>query len=208
MKIKVCGIKDPNNLVSLSHLAIDMIGFNFYAKSKRFVAEDTFSKETLANVSPSIKKVGVFVNASLKELKEKQAQYGLDYLQLHGDEDVVFLEAAQAIAPVIKVFRISEDFDFSSTTPFEQADLFLFDTYTKDYGGSGQRFDWKKLNAYKGSTPFLLAGGIQESDSSRLINLEHPQLIAVDINSGFEIAPGLKNIKLINTFTEQLKPSK
>jgi len=205
MKVKVCGIKYPDNLARLSSLDISMIGFNFYPPSKRFVTENSFTHTDLALLPKSISRVGVFVNAELEFVKQQHAHFGLDYLQLHGDEDVTFMQKAQEIVPVIKVFRITEDFDFRSTVEFEKAGLFLFDTFTKAYGGSGERFDWNKLDEYEGETPFLLAGGIQVADSSDLSKITHPKFIGIDINSGFELEPGLKDPDMITEFLENLK---
>lgn len=205
MKVKVCGITNPRNLLQLSMLRLDMIGYNFYPDSKRFVGEDMLL--SLVAIPTSIKKVGVFVNASLEYIKEQQETYKLDYVQLHGDENLDMIKAATKLAPVIKVFRITNDFDFTSTSAFSSADLFLFDTYTKSYGGSGERFDWRKLKDYKGEKPFILAGGIGPEDVTAILKINHPQFYGVDINSGFETAPGIKDTKKVKTFAKELKSS-
>jgi len=203
MKIKVCGIKDQDNLEQLCRLDIDLIGYNFYPSSKRYVTESS----SLRNMdTPSdIKKVGVFVNASIGEIETAKKRYGLDYLQLHGDEDSTFVSAIRSIAPVIKVFRVTKDFDFGVTDEFGSADYFLFDTYTKDYGGSGHRFDWDILESYSGSTSFFLAGGLGPEDVRAIKSINHPQLYALDINSRFEIKPGLKDIAMVSNFVDKLK---
>jgi len=206
MKVKVCGITNPRNLLQLSMLKVDMIGYNFYPESKRYVGENMLL--SLIALPTSIKKVGVFVNASIEFIKEQQETYKLDYLQLHGDESQEMMTAIREIALVIKVFRITPDFDFENTKAYSSADLFLFDTYTKDFGGSGQRFDWEKLDDYEGDTPFLLAGGIGPDDVSAILKINHPDLYGVDINSGFESAPGIKEAKKINTFIKELKSNR
>jgi len=202
MKVKVCGIKDQSNLDGLLEVGVDMIGFNFYQPSKRYLSAE--SNLSLAAIEDKPARVGVFVNAELSYLEGKKKYYNLDYLQLHGDEDTSYLAKAKKLAPVIKVFRINETFDFETTKAFEDADLFLFDTYTKAYGGSGLRFDWSKLDDYKGNIPFLLAGGISPSDARRLKEINHPQLYGVDINSGFEIEPGLKDLDQVRAFVSEV----
>jgi len=203
MKVKVCGIKYSNNLSRLAQLDLAMIGFNFHPQSKRYV--HTIGDLDLAKIPASVKRIGVFVKASRTILKQRTEEFGLDYLQLHGDETVSEAEEAQALCAIIKVFRIDAAFDFSLTKNYDFADLFLFDTYTKDYGGSGKRFDWQQLNNYKGETPFLLAGGIGPSDVAKIKMIKHPQFYGVDINSGFELEPGLKDEDSVSTFIQQLK---
>ena len=198
MNIKVCGIKHQENLDVVAAAGIDMVGFNFYPASKRFVMDELTLKST------DIKKVGVFVNASYDYIKRKQEEYQLDYLQLHGDETIADVKVCKKLCKVIKVFRISENFDYSTVQAFEEADLFLFDTYTPAYGGSGKRFDWKKLIQYKGKTPFLLAGGIGPLDVDLLKRISHSKLYGVDINSCFETAPGKKNPEEVKTFVKNL----
>jgi len=206
MKVKVCGIKFQENLDELSVLPIDMIGLNFYEKSKRFITPD--SKLSVKALPKSIAKVGVFVNALPDALASSADKYQLDYLQLHGDEDEDYILAAQKIAKVIKVFRVDRFFDFEKTESYSMVDLFLFDTYTVSFGGSGHKFDWDMLDNYKGSTPFLLAGGIRPSNIDLLSKLSHPALHGVDINSGFEMAAGLKNVDTISQFLTELKTNK
>ncbi len=203
MKVKVCGMVDPDNLNLASSLDIDFVGYNFYPASKRYV--DTTSKISQVLLEERIKKVGVFVNASSATIEATQVKFDLDYIQLHGDESVAFTESVAKNTAVIKVFRISENFDFQVTTGYQSAQYFLFDTYTKDYGGSGKRFDWRLLDEYTGDTPFFLAGGISPDDLPALRKISHPKFIGIDINSGFELSPGIKNIATINKFISELK---
>lgn len=203
MKVKVCGIKYLDNLVALAGLNVDMVGFNFYPPSSRYV--DLHHSIGEHAIPHSIKKVGVFVNASLKVMQDAKNTYGLDYLQLHGGESPKMAEAAQLICPIIKVFRVTKDFDFKVTTPFEFADLFLFDTHTESYGGSGEKFEWDLISKYSGETAFLLAGGIGPKDSQAINQFRHPQFLGVDINSGFEIEAGRKDASKIRTFLKEIK---
>lgn len=198
--IKVCGLKNKENINSIIETGIDWIGLNFYDKSKRFVdPKMDIPKDN------RILKVGVFVNESLESVTEINQKWELDYLQLHGDEDIEYCQNAQTINKIIKVFSIGESFDFDSTVPFSFCDFFLFDTKCKTYGGSGKKFDWQKLHEYKGSTPFLLAGGIELNDVGRIKNVHHDKLFGIDINSKFEIEAGIKNTEEVKAFSCQLK---
>jgi len=179
----------------------DYIGFIFYDKSKRFVAD--FPQ---IEIPSSVKKVGVFVNETIDEIIEIVKKYKLDFVQLHGDETPDYCEklALQNIK-IIKAFSVDENFDFSAIKPFEKhVSLFLFDTKGKNYGGNGIKFNWDLLQNYKGKTPFLLSGGITKNDAEEIKKMKHPAFLGIDINSGFEIEPGLKNIKEIKEFKNRL----
>lgn len=201
MKIKVCGMRDKENISSLLALKPDYIGFIFYAQSKRFVAD--FPQ---IEIPSSVKKVGVFVDERIDEIVEKTLKYNLDFVQLHGNETSEFCEklAAKNIK-IIKAFSVDENFYFSETKPFEKCvSLFLFDTKGNNYGGNGIKFNWKLLQNYSGKTSFLLSGGISKNDSEKIKKFKHPAFLGIDINSGFELEPGLKNIKEIEEFKNRL----
>jgi len=202
MKIKVCGIKSGKNFNEIASLDINWIGLNFYSKSKRFVEENINFQES------TIVKVGVFVNAEIEFVKEKIANYNLDFIQLHGNETKYYCQSVKSFSKVIKVFSIDEEFDFNTTSDYDFCDYFLFDTKCKEYGGSGKKFNWIKINQYKGPVPFLLAGGIGPDDVKRIHNISHPKLIGIDINSKFEIKPGLKDATKIHSFITNLKSQK
>ena len=199
MKVKVCGINNEENLKSIIALKVDWVGLNFYSESKRF-----FEIE-LKTTDLSISKVGVFVDAKIEYIREMVGQYNLDYVQLHGGESESYCQEAQSICPVIKVFPVDEEFDFQLTSKFDFCDYFLFDTKCKEYGGSGFKFDWNKLNEYTGDVPFLLAGGIGPNDIQEIKSISYGQLLGVDINSKFEIKPGLKDVNRIRRFLKELK---
>ena len=201
MKVKVCGITTRDNLESLIEIGVDMIGFNFYHKSKRYV---NTSHLELSQLSGKTKRVGVFVNSPIAQLINIQKKYKLDYLQLHGNESPNYVSEAKQFCKVIKVFSVKEKIDMNEVKLFDMVDLFLFDTFTKDHGGSGRKFNWKILEEYKGHIPFLLAGGITSDDLEELQTLKHEKLLGVDINSGFENAPGVKNIDLIDDFYKKI----
>ncbi len=212
MKIKVCGMRESENLQSLIALEPDFIGFIFYDKSKRFVND--FPQ---VEIPLYIKKVGVFVNETTENILKTVSAYNLDYVQLHGDESPEFcfqLAKSQQVnngfmesfqLGVIKAFSVDESFDFSKTEQFEQScDYFIFDTKGKDYGGNGVKFNWEILKNYNGKTPFLLSGGISKIDSAEIVKIKHKAFAGVDINSGFELEPGLKNIDDIKEFKQNL----
>lgn len=201
MKIKVCGMRDKENISGLLALKPDYIGFIFYDQSKRFVAN--FPQ---IEIPSTIKKVGVFVNETIDEIVEKVKKHQLDFVQLHGDEVAYYCEklAAKNIK-IIKVFSVDENFNFSATKPFEKCvALFLFDTKGNNYGGNGVKFNWDLLQNYKGKTPFLLSGGISKNDATEINKFKHFAFLGIDINSGFELEPALKNVKEIIEFKSLL----
>ena len=107
---------------------------------------------------------------------------------------------------IIKAFNVNENFDFETTLPYEKvADYFLFDTKTPLHGGSGQKFDWRLLDKYTGHIPFLLSGGIGPDDAEEILKINHPKLTGIDVNSGFEDEPGVKNIEKLKNFIDQIK---
>lgn len=216
MKIKVCGMRDADNISNLLRLKPDFVGFIFYKKSKRFVTDFPkiqFPEET--------KKVGVFVNESINEVIKKVKEYTLDFVQLHGDETVDYcknlrhLERSRKVVSephlmgIIKAFSVDETFDFGLTKPYENyCDYFLFDTKGKDYGGNGVKFNWEVLQNYKGKTPYFLSGGIGLEDTDELMSFlrkqESNNCYAVDVNSSFEDRPGMKNIEKLKEFKNNL----
>ena len=199
MRIKVCGIKQQEQLDQLVDLGIDMVGFNYYGPSPRFL------EQKLATAKGSIVRVGVFVNADLEELSTVQLKDDLDFLQLHGTETAEFCAHASTLAPVIKAFGLHRDFDFSVLSDYEPfVEYFLFDTKTPGYGGSGKKFDWEILTEYKGRTPFLLSGGISLTDVDDIKKISHEALAGIDVNSGFEISPGNKDMEKIKDLKKQL----
>ncbi len=201
MKIKVCGMRESENISELMTLKPDYIGFIFYAQSKRFVSD--FSQIVIPS---SVKKVGVFVNGSIDEIIEKANKHTLDFVQLHGNETPDFCEELTAKnIKIIKAFSVDENFDFSVTIPFEKhVSFFIFDTKGNNYGGNGVKFNWELLQNYKGKTPFLLSGGISKADAAEIKKMKHKTFLGIDINSGFEFEPGLKNIKEIKEFKSLL----
>ena len=198
MNIKVCGMKHPQNIKELANLPIQLMGLIFYEKSPRY-AGNLDAKE----LPESIQKVGVFVNETEENILAKIETYHLEYIQLHGDESPEFCKRfASKNVKVIKAFPIAESADLEKTKAYEKVcDFFLFDTKTPNYGGSGKKFDWQILSSYSSSTPFFLSGGIDLEDVQAIQQIKNPSFFAVDLNSRFEIEPGLKDIQKLKQFT-------
>jgi phosphoribosylanthranilate isomerase len=190
MKIKICGMKYSENILEVSQLLPDYLGFIFWKKSSRY-----FDGE-IPEIPKSIKKVGVFVNATSEEIILKIKEYDLNVIQLHGNENPEFCKKLkQKNIEIIKVFSVNDDFNFSILEPFENAcDYFLFDTKGKLPGGNGITFNWQILQHYKLTKPFFLSGGIGLEEIENIKKLNLP-IYAIDVNSKFEIEAGLKNIE-------------
>lgn len=206
MNLKVCGMTDFEQLKTLEEFGIEFAGLIFYEGSKRFVSnklED--QKSQIRNLQ--IKRVGVFVNARTEDIKEKVKEYGLSYVQLHGDESPEFCEEIKKFIPVIKAVRINDETKLlNELRDYEEAcDYFLFDTDSKHYGGTGKKFDWQILESVAIAKPFFLSGGIGLQDVAEINAFDHPMLYAIDINSKFEISQGIKDLKQVEAFIQNLK---
>ncbi|MAR43774.1 MAG: N-(5'-phosphoribosyl)anthranilate isomerase [Flavobacteriaceae bacterium] len=203
MKIKICGLKFESNILDLSKLEPDYMGFIFWEKSKRLV---TGSSPNLSQTK--IKKTGVFVNADFEKIKDKVHVHKLEAIQLHGQESPEFCKKIKNLGvEIIKTFSIDENFNFNILEKYKLcSDYFLFDTKGKSPGGNGISFDWEILRNYNYEKKFFLSGGIGiESINAikKIKNLDLP-LFGVDINSKFEINPGKKNVELIKSFKRSL----
>ena len=205
MKLKICGMKYPDNILEVGSLLPDYMGFIFWEKSARYF------DGTMPDLPKSIKKVGVFVNESTDIILAKAQKYDLQAIQLHGQESVAFCSDLKskihASIEIIKVFSVADDFDFEVLKPFETVcDYFLFDTKGKLPGGNGITFDWKVLENYPSVKPFFLSGGIglEEIKSIQEISKTNLPIYAIDINSKFEIEAGLKNIETLDRFKQKI----
>jgi phosphoribosylanthranilate isomerase len=233
MKIKVCGMRDAQNIRDVAALDIDLMGFIFYPKSPRFVSLISSQAGIIPDYSPErlnmavnadgkpgyifpkrIKRVGVFVDEMPQTIITYVYNYSLDYIQLHGKETPTLIDnLRRTLVPdlvpdikVIKAFGINSADDLQQCEAYEgHADLFLFDTRTPLKGGSGRQFDWSVLEAYHGRTPFLLSGGIGPEDAERVKAFHHPQCVGIDVNSRFETAPAMKDVELLSKFIKQIK---
>ncbi|HMU47080.1 MAG TPA: phosphoribosylanthranilate isomerase [Chitinophagaceae bacterium] len=208
MNIKVCGITEMKQLQQLDGLDIDFAGLIFFKDSPRFVGEKLPKKE-VKKADFDLKKTGVFVNPEMIDVLDAIDDYGLDVVQLHGDESPEMCEDLSSEVEVIKAFRIkgTEDID-KLVGPYDDVcDYYLFDTggLTESLGGTGKQFDWNVLSNAKIEKPFFLSGGIGPDDAARLKAFKHPDLFGVDINSRFEIEPGVKDMSKILHFKVGLK---
>jgi phosphoribosylanthranilate isomerase len=209
MKVKVCGMRDPENIRALeSTKEVDFMGFIFYPPSPRHVTDSRDVIEAVRRCGK--KKVGVFVNETVENMLQKAELYRLDCLQLHGEEspDTCGLLRAAGYG-VIKSFPIGSNAGFEDTDAYRgSADYLLFDTKSAVCGGSGKRFDWSLLGGYDGDVPFLLSGGLSADCLHDILLFRHPWFAGVDINSGFELAAGIKDIEKIKAFTSELRGAK
>src|SRR3972149_4348722 len=203
MKLKICGMKYADNMMEVAKLSPDFMGFIFYSKSKRFVGNDFMIPE----ISFSIKKVGVFVNDTVENIFDKAEKYNLDFVQLHGDESAEFCSQLfqsfkfwKSSVRIIKALGINEQYDFSILNEYESScKYFLFDTKTKEYSGSGKSIDRNILKNYKSSKPYFLSGGLESA------NVGDVTPFAIDVNSKFEIEPGLKDINKLKILITLLR---
>jgi len=202
MKLKICGLKHPGNVRQLLSLEPDYLGFIFYKESPRYAGE-TADLAWVKNLSGTSKKVGVFVNADLETMKSTAGTLGLQVIQLHGEEQPAHCEALKKEGlDVWKFFPVDEGFCFEKANPYAGVcDQFLFDTKGSNRGGNGVAFDWTILKNYRGKTPFVLSGGIGPGDAAMLKKMN---ISTIDINSRFEIEPGLKDFDLVKKFKHEL----
>jgi phosphoribosylanthranilate isomerase len=205
MKLKICGMKYPDNILEVGSLLPDYLGFIFWEKSARYF------DGTIPTLPQSIKKIGVFVNASKEEIVAQVLKHDLQAVQLHGHESIAFCkELKNTLADtieIIKVFSVDDTFDFNQIEPFETVcDYFLFDTKGKLPGGNGTAFDWKVLEQYPSQKPFFLSGGIglDEIDLVKQILKTDLPIFAIDVNSKFEIEAGLKNKEELDRFKQKI----
>lgn len=196
-------MKFTQNREKVEALEVDLLGYIFYAPSKRFVGE-TPDKGLFQSEKS---KAGVFVDENVFEILGLAKNFGFEYIQLHGKENpkTCSILKNQGLK-IIKVFPLDEDFNFEKIKNYEEVvDYYLFDTKTRLYGGSGRKFNWELLKKYNGEIPFFLSGGIGPDDAKSILEIDHPKLTGVDLNSGFEDEPGLKNIEKLQAFIIELK---
>jgi phosphoribosylanthranilate isomerase len=200
MKLKICGMKFPENILEVGALLPDFMGFIFWEKSSRY-----FDGE-IPMLPKSIKKVGVFVDESFEILVSKIEKYNLNCIQLHGNESVEFCQKLKEIPiEIIKVFSIKDNFDFEILKEFDGVcDYFLFDTKGELPGGNGTTFNWNLLKKYPSNKPFFLSGGIGIEEIKQIKEMNLP-IYGIDVNSKFETQPGLKNTELLKSFQSQIE---
>ena len=192
-------MREAENIREVEALGIDLMGFIFWPKSKRYVSEKP------AYLPQKCKRVGVFVDEDIDQVKRIAEDFALDFIQLHGSESPAYIFQLGGLH-VIKAFNIATAEDLELTKPYDGlVDYFLFDTKATLPGGSGQQFDWNVLEAYNGATPFLLSGGIGPDDAERVKSYYHPKCVGIDLNSRFEIAPGLKDVNTMRSFIREIR---
>jgi len=208
MNVKVCGITEMKQLQQLDGLEIDFAGLIFYKESPRYIGEK-ISKSELKKADLDIKKVGVFVNPEMIEVLDAIDDYGLDVVQLHGDESPEMCEDLSSEVEVIKAFRVTDGSDIDKmVAPYDAVcDYYLFDTggLKESFGGTGKQFDWTILTKAKIEKPFFLSGGIAPEDSSKVKAFRHPDFFGMDINSLFDKEPGVKDMGKVLHFRQGLK---
>jgi len=215
MQIKVCGLREPENILEVAQLPVDWLGFIFYANSPRAVQPKLAQwLEGQEEALSGKKRVGVFVNAEIEEVLNAVHDFQLDLVQLHGEESPEYCQLIRNLmettsmrkAQLMKAFQIGDAFDFNRVYPYAAHCAYvLFDTKGKHYGGNGEQFNWELLQQYQGVTPFLLSGGIGPEDAGEVLAFRHPQLYGIDLNSKFETAPGVKDPALLKSFLKKFK---
>jgi phosphoribosylanthranilate isomerase len=204
LKIKVCGMKQAANIAAVAELQPDYLGFIFYQKSPRFITE--VSAELIKYVPSTIKTTGVFVDEDVEIVKQYIIKYNLKAVQLHGNEAAGYCEELKSSgAEIVKAFGVDENFDFEKLSSYlNVVDYFLFDTQTPAHGGSGKLFDWDLLQNYKFEKLYFLSGGVDLVHSPMLKQIIDPRLYAIDVNSKFELEPGLKDVEKLKEFFKEL----
>lgn len=213
IKLKICGMKFPENIQEIARLQPDFLGFIFYENSVR-----NYTENTIVSIPNSVKKVGVFVNERQDEIIKTIQKYDLNLIQLHGRETESYclelihqLNHNQLNTKIIKSFSVDDYFVFQSLNDYQMVDYFLFDTKGELLGGNGTKFNWKILDKYHLEKPYFLSGGIGLDDVSTIKEfLQIPAskyCFALDVNSQFETEAGLKNKEKIQQFKTQLYES-
>ena len=207
MKIKVCGLRDAENIREIAALQPDFVGFIFYDQSSRFVGDD-LDEAVVKSLPKSIRKVGVFVNASPDYILRSVKKYDFQYVQLHGTETPDYCRSLRNRGiNIIKAFRVNESFNFSMLNNYKaQCDFFLFDAKGEQPGGNGIAFDWQIMSRYDNEKPFFISGGIGLDNLDELIALKGIKPYGADINSQVEIEPGVKDVAKVKELIDRLRP--
>ena len=225
MIIKVCGMRDAENIRQVAALGIDWMGFIFYPKSPRYVRQissnagiipdySSLKEKATADDAGRIRRVGVFVDDMPQNIVTRVFNYHLDIVQLHGSESPVMIDnLRRTLDPdirkgikIMKAISVKSDDDILKCKDYEgHVDYFLFDTKTPLKGGSGEQFDWSVLQSYDGATPFLLSGGIGPDDARRVRAFSHPRCIGIDVNSKFEKEPAFKDVDMLRKFISEVR---
>jgi phosphoribosylanthranilate isomerase len=201
-RIKICGITNKIDALAAAQLGVDMLGFVFYAKSKRYV-EPSVAGDIINELPPSMRRVGVFVDEGRDKVLETAQNVLLDTLQFHGDETPEYCSSFRNRYTVIKAFRLKDKNDLKKINDYD-ADFFLFDTYKRDsIGGTGETFDWKILKDFEVLKPMILSGGLTPANVGSAIREAAPY--GVDVSTGVEELPGKKSLELMKQFVENVR---
>lgn len=206
VKIKVCGMRQGQNIRSVSKLKPDYLGLIFYPKSPRFV--ELKKASSILNAFPQkVEKIGVFVNEPLPELINTCNSFKIKTVQLHGSENPGYCSELKELGfTVIKAFGVNEQFDFNQLAPYTNScDFYLFDTKSEKHGGTGKKFNWQLLQKFDNSKPIFLSGGIGPDDADELLKIEDLNIYALDLNSKFETEPALKNVEFLEKFIKNIR---
>ena len=209
MKIKVCGMKYEENILELEALQPDYMGFLFYTGSKRFVDTE------IPEIPKGVEKIGVFVNQDEKEIVKRVRSHELAGVQLHGEESPAYVDRLLLLlkdtdVKIIKAFPVGDSMDWEQLKLYEAAcDYFLFDTKGKDRGGNGIQFNWELLSGYPLKKEYFLSGGIGPDDMEALKGFHKSGKAelchAIDVNSRFELFPGMKDMEKLKIFIKDFK---
>lgn len=209
MRIKVCGMTRLDQLIKLDELGVEFAGFIFYPKSPRYIKKFHLSAIDVKREKLNINRVGVFVNETAEEILKTVDDWRLQMVQLHGDESPKFCEHISNHITTIKAFRIGPDENIEwKIYPYrDSADMYLFDTVGVNYGGTGVQFDWTMLEKVNIGKPYFLSGGIGPDDAERVKAFSETQhdLFSLDVNSRFEISPGVKDMEMVEEFVKRIR---
>jgi phosphoribosylanthranilate isomerase len=204
MLVKVCGLNTRDNIMAISKMEVDLMGFIFYKDSPRFF-NNSLSFDEVREIPKRIKKVGVFVNETSYNVLNAIAHYNLDYVQLHGNESPDYCKELLRFVKVIKTISIKDQNSILEIKNYTNlCNYLLFDTSSPTYGGTGQSFNWQFLKDVEINTPFFISGGISLENVSEIKGLPYKNLIGIDVNSKFEIKPGLKDLNKIQQLIKEI----
>ena len=209
MKTKICGNLNNSNIRAYATLDIDFVGFILYPPSKRFVKKDNLRELLQTAQACNLQSVGVFVDETEETIMETLKIFPFNFIQLHGKETPETCAKLAQTAKIVKAFNMEKSFNFESLKAYEPAcEFFLFDAKGVLPGGNNITFDWQILENYQLKTPFFLSGGIRPGIAKHIMDINHPSLYGIDLNSGFEIEPGKKDVEAIEQFIEEIKSLK
>lgn len=208
MQVKVCGLRLNEDIISVASSGADYVGLIFFPGSSRYAAAiaDVGTMEHIAKTYPKVNRAGVFVDADADEVRMTAEKFSLNVLQFHGEEDPEYCEEFMNDYTVIKALSIESEGDFAACEAYKNScHRFLFDTAGPLKGGNGYSWDWSLLSHYEGHLPFFVSGGIGQADILKVAAIRHPMFTGIDINSGFEVYPGVKNTEAVKLFVRIIK---